>query len=172
MKIDGVSVYVHWSVFAIGGFILLQAFHRPALSFVGLLSYFGVLLIHETGHMVAARSRGCEVERIEMYPIFGVTYFSAPWSRFDHQVIAWAGVAAQAIIAAPLILWVLVFGYTRFDAVNAALAILGFFSLGVAIFNLLPFRPLDGSIAWGLLPAVIRRARVHDKQQNWRSTRR
>ncbi len=40
---------------------------------------------------------------------------------------------------------------------NAALAILGFFSLCTAAFNLLPIRPLDASIAWGLLPALFKR---------------
>jgi Zn-dependent protease len=170
LKIDGVDVYVHWSVFAISGFILLQAFRRPALSFVGLLSYYAVLLIHEIGHMIAARRRGCHVDRIELYPIFGITYFTEPWSRFDHQVIAWAGVAAQVVVAAPLIVWVALFGYSSVDALNAALAILGFFSVGVALFNLLPLPPLDGSIAWGIIPSLLKQ-QVHKSELNRRLPR-
>ena len=42
-------------------------------------------------------------------------------------VIAWGGVVAQAIVAVPLLAWVETFGYTRFQAVNAILAILGSF---------------------------------------------
>jgi hypothetical protein len=61
-----------------------------------------------------------------------------PWSKFDHCVIAWGGVLAQAVVAAPIVVGVTLFGYTRFEAVHAVLAILGFFSVGVAIFNLLP----------------------------------
>ena len=49
------------------------------------------------------------------------------------------------------------FGYSRFQPVNAMLAICGFLSLRFAVFNLLPIRPRDGSIAWGLLPALFKR---------------
>ena len=172
MKIDGVRVYVHWSVFAIALLILLQAIQRPALSFVGLICYFGVLLIHESGHMVVARQKGCDVDRIELYPIFGRTHFSNPWSEFDHQLIAWGGVIAQFLIAIPLMLWIAFFGYTKFEPLNAALVILGYFSFGVALFNLLPFRPLDGSIAWGIIPTLLRRgARSRDKRPSWSSRR-
>lgn len=55
----------------------------------------------------------------------------------------------------PLITWVVVFGYTRVDAINMIFAILGFFSLAVAIFNLLPVRRLDGSIAWQIFPELL-----------------
>jgi stage IV sporulation protein FB len=172
MKIDGVRVYVHWSVFAISAFILLQAFQRPALSFVGLLCYYSVLLLHESGHMVVARRKGCDVDRIELYPIFGLTHFSNPWSEFDHQVIAWGGVMAQALIAILLMLWIAIFGYTKFEALNAALVILGYFSFGVALFNLLPFRPLDGSIAWGIIPALLRRRSRSRDKDSYSSSRR
>ncbi len=99
--------------------------------------------------------------------------FSDPYSRYDHCVIAWGGVAAQAIVAVPLIAWVEIFGYTRFPPVNAALAILGFFSLSTGAFNLLPIRPLDGSIAWRLLPALLKRrpTRPIKREPAWRSWR-
>jgi Zn-dependent protease len=84
-------------------------------------------------------------------------------------VIAWGGVIAQAIIAFPLLLWLFFFGYTRFDAVNAVLAILGGYSICVAAFNLLPFRGLDGSIAWSIIPEYLRRRRSQPKARGaWR----
>jgi Zn-dependent protease len=169
MRIKGVPVYVHWSVLLIVAIILLNALRRPLLALFGLASYLGVLLIHEYGHVVAARRKLCEVISIEIYPVFGVTEFQTPWSRFDHCVIAWGGVIAQLIVALPLVAFVAVFGYTRFEPLNAALAILGFFSLGVAIFNLLPLHRLDGSIAWGFFPAFLQRLRTRRQQrQTWR----
>lgn len=158
-RIKGVDVYVHWSVLAISALILVSAIQRPTVSLVGLLCYWGVILIHETGHLIAAQRKRCAVFGIELYPIWGITRFSAPFSRLDHCEIAWAGVVAQAVVALPLVAWVLVFGYTRFEAANAALAILGGFSLFVAVFNLLPVQPLDGATAWGIVPAFIERAR-------------
>jgi Zn-dependent protease len=102
----------------------------------------------------------CKVFSVEIYPIFGLTKFEMPWSRFDHCVIAWGGVIAQAIVAVPIVVYVSVFGYTRFEPANAVLALLGFFSLGVAVFNLLPIRRLDGSTAWGIVPEAIKRFRM------------
>jgi Zn-dependent protease len=170
MKIRGVDVFVHWTVLVIVIFMIVGAFQRPALTLVGLASYLSVLLLHETGHLIAAHRRGCEVFSIKLYPVFGVTCFQTPWSRYDHCVIAWGGVVAQALVAIPLVLWVELFGFTPFEPVNAVLAILGFFSVAVACFNLLPFSPLDGATAWGIIPALIERARMGRRKSsmNWR----
>lgn len=159
-RIRGACVYVHWSVILIVAVVLVNARQRPVLTLVGLFSYLGVLVLHEGGHLVAAQRRGSRVHSIELYPILGITRFQTPWSRFDHCLIAWGGVVAQMVVAIPLIAWVVVFGYTPFEPLNAVLAIMGFCSIGVAIFNLLPIAPLDGATAWGLFPVLLERART------------
>jgi len=111
-----------------------------------------VFLIHEAGHALAAKRRGCGVISIELYPIFGITKFERLWSRLDHSLIARSGVMAQAISFIPLIAWVALFGYSKLEWFNMTIAILGFYSLAVARFNLLPVRPLDGATAWRLFP--------------------
>jgi stage IV sporulation protein FB len=145
MEIRGVDSYVHWTVFLVAALILAGVLRHPGLTLLGLAAYLSVLLIHEAGHLIAAQRKGCQVLSIELYPVFGVTRFSTPWSRVDHSVIAWGGVVAQAVVFVPLILWVVLFGYTRAEAVQMIFAILGFFSLGVVIFNLLPVAGLDGA---------------------------
>ena len=130
MEIRGVPTYVHWSVFAISAFILTNAASHPSLSILGLFCYYSVLLIHEAGHLYSAQRKGCQVQSIELYPVFGLTRFDSPWSKLDHFVIAWSGVIAQAVVFGPPIAWITVFGATRFGAVNMIFAILGFFSLG------------------------------------------
>jgi membrane-associated protease RseP (regulator of RpoE activity) len=160
LRIGGTDVSAHWSVLAVVAFILIGVLRRPVMSLIGLSAYLGVLMIHECGHMIVARRLGCTVSDIELYPVFAITRFSTPWSRFDHCLIAWGGVMAQAIVALPLVLFVAAFGYTRFEAINEIFAILGFFSLGVAVFNLLPIKPLDGSIAWEVVPEFIRRKKA------------
>src|SRR6267378_5780358 len=117
MEINGVKVFFHWSVLLIGAVILLSALEDPALAVVVLASYYGVILIHECGHMVAAQRKGCAVSSIELYPVWGITRFEEPYSRYDHCIIAWGGVVAQALVAVPLLVWVQVFGHTRFQAV-------------------------------------------------------
>lgn len=80
---------------------------------------------------------------------------------------------AQAIIAIPILVLVEIFGYTRFPPVNAILAIFGFFSLSVAVFNLIPVPPLDGAIALRLLPSLFKspRAPRDVRESGWRSWR-
>ena len=159
LRIKGVPVFVHWSVFLIAALILLNVLHHPMTSLLGLAAYMAVLLVHEAGHMIAAQRLHSEVISIQIYPIFGITKFEMPWSRFDHCVIAWGGVIAQAVIAIPIVAWVARFGYTSFEPINAVLALLGFFSVGVAVFNLLPIPPLDGATAWSIVPEFIGRLR-------------
>jgi len=173
MEIKGVKVFAHWSVLLIGAVILLGAISEPAMAFAVLASYYGVILLHECGHMVAAQSRHCAVWSIELYPVWGITRFSEPYSRFDHCVIAWGGVMAQVMVAAPIVVLTETFGYTRFQPLNAMLAIFGFFSVFVAAFNLIPAAPLDGAIAWGLLPALFKRSRARPVKRgpDWRSWR-
>jgi stage IV sporulation protein FB len=160
MQIRGVRVYAHWSVLLIGTLILFGALERPAETLAAWTAYFSVILIHECGHMIAAHRKGYEVTAIELYPIHGFARYQEPWSRYDHAVIAWGGVVAQAAVAVPLVTWVAIFGFTRSDAVNVAIGVLGYFSLIVAAFNLVPVPPLDGAKAWYLIPELIKRART------------
>lgn len=173
LRIRRVDVSLHWSVLLISVVILMGAVRRPFLSLVGLISYLSVLLIHECGHLILAQRLRCQVFAIEIYPIFAITRFEIPRSQFDHCVIAWGGVLAQLIVAVPLIAWVTVFGFTPFGVVNAAMAILGYFSLGIALWNLLPFAPLDGAIAWEIIPALFQRkpqppTRPRNDRGSWR----
>jgi hypothetical protein len=76
MQIQGVSVFVHWSVLLIGIVVSLGAISDPATAIPGLLSYYGVILLHEYGHMIFARRKHCTVWSIELYPIWGIARFS------------------------------------------------------------------------------------------------
>lgn len=164
MRIQRVPVYAHCSVVVLAIVILLGAIERPAVTLAAWTSYWGLLLIHEYGHMVVARRRRCEVFAIELYPILGFVRYSEPCCRYDDALIAWGGVTAQAIIAAPLIAWTSIFGFTHFDAVNVSLGILGYYSVVIAIFNLIPVAPFDGAKAWFLFPELIRRMKGHEQK--------
>ncbi len=170
MRIRNVPVLVHWSVFVISALMLLYAVKRPLVTLVVLLCYWSVLLIHECGHMVLAQRKHCKVFVIELYPICGFCRLQQPWSRMDHCVIAWGGVLAQLLVGLPLVMWIAVFGDTRSEAVNTALTILGGYSVLVAMLNLLPIRPLDGSIAWGVVPEFVRRWRERRKKRKTKRT--
>jgi len=157
-RIDAVDVYFHWSTMLVGGLVLIWYRDRLELTLAAVAAYLGVAMIHEWGHVVAARRRRCVAWSIEIYPILGLTRFSAPVSFFDACVIAWGGVLAQLAIAVPLVVWVALFGVTPFEPLNAALAILGPLSLLIAMLNLVPLGSCDGAKAWSLIPMLIARA--------------
>jgi membrane-associated protease RseP (regulator of RpoE activity) len=159
MRIEKVPVYAHWSLLCVTAVVLIGAVQRPAemLSLCG--SYYALILFHECGHLFAARRLGCEVISIRLYPVFGVTHFEEPWSQLDLAGIAWAGVGAQMLIAVPVFLWLKFFGFTKFDAVNVALGMFSYYSVLIAVLNLIPSPPLDGAIAWRIFPALLRRTR-------------
>ena len=79
-----------------------------------------------------------------------------PWSRLDDAVIAWGGVLAQLVVAFPLVIATSRHGFEGPELVNAAVAILGHWSLVIAAFNLVPIEPLDGARAWRVLPVLYR----------------
>jgi stage IV sporulation protein FB len=136
-------------------------------AFAILAGYYGVILLHECGHMIAAQRRGSVVSSIELYPIWGLTHFTEPHSRFDYCVIAWGGVLAQAIVGVPIVVYLEIFGTTRFQSLNTIMAIFGYFNLVIAIFNLIPLRPLDGAIAWRLLPSLFRRSPSRSRKRDF-----
>jgi hypothetical protein len=157
MQIRGTDVFVHWTVLVVLAIMLAGTLRNPLTTLAGVASYLGVFLLHEAGHMIAAQRKHCEVFAIELYPILGLVRFEIPWSRFDHCVIAWGGVLAQAIVGIPIIAWIVFFGYTRFEVVNVVLAIFGPLSMAMAAFNLIPAGRLDGATAWGLMPEFLKR---------------
>ena len=159
MQIRGADVYVHWSVFLIAALMLATVVRRPLVTLAGLAGWFGVMLIHECGHAFAAQRYRCAVQSIDLYPIFGVTWLETPWSRFADCVIVWGGVLAQAVVAIPVVVFLTHYGYSGSEPLNALLALLGPYSLMVAVVNLLPLGRLDGARAWRLLPALFENKR-------------
>jgi len=164
-RAGGVDVYVHLSVFLIAAVVLAGSLRSPVTAVIGMAAFLSVMLLHEAGHLAVARRMGYEPRSIELYPMFGFARFEQPESRFDRAAIAWGGVAAQAAVGIPVALGTALLGYTPFAAVNAALVILGSFSLFLAAFNLLPFYPLDGVTAWDAIPAYLERRRTRRRRR-------
>jgi Zn-dependent protease len=158
-RVGGTTVYLHWSVVVIATIALLVDVKNVASTLFLVASYLGVLLLHEWGHARAARRKGYGVWSIELYPFHGLTRYDAPRSQYDACVVAWGGVLAQLAVGVPLVLWSVVFGFTTIGVVNAIVAIFGYLSLVWVALSLLPVAPLDGALAWKILPHLWRRRR-------------
>jgi Zn-dependent protease len=158
-RVRGVPLFVHWSVPAIALFIVGAGIRIFATAVAVVLSFIAMLLIHELGHQLVARAKGCHVLAIELYPLHGLCRFSAPFDAFDDALIAWGGVLAQFAVAIPFAIYATWFGFTSMAPVAVIIAILGAFSPAIALLNLIPVKPLDGAKAWTLVPILWRRAR-------------
>ena len=156
-RLSGTTVYVHWSVIVITALLLMNSINDAAATLFLVASYLGVLLLHEWGHALAARRKGYAVWSIELYPLHGFTRYDAPHSHYDACVVAWGGVLAQFAVGLPLVLWAAIFGFTSVGVLNALIAIFGYLSLVLAVFNLMPVLRLDGVLAWQIVPHLWRR---------------
>jgi Zn-dependent protease len=155
-RIDGVDVNLHWSTLVICALIVAFSLPNPTNALVLILSFFAILMVHEWGHVIAARRCRCVAWSIEIYPLFGLTRISAPASFYDECVIAWGGVLAQLAVATPLLAGAALFGASS-PATKAAVGIFGYFNLIIAILNLIPARGLDGAKAWSIVPMLVGR---------------
>ncbi len=170
LRVRGVPVYVHWSVPALAIFILGVGVERILIVGAAVVAYLAMLAIHELGHQLVAQWRGYQVNRIELNPFHARCWLDHPEGQLDASLIASGGVVAQWLVALPFIGYRLVFGYTPYEPINAFIAILGFLSPGVAMFNLLPVAPLDGKKAWSFFPLLWRRWRFSHRSRQHEQT--
>lgn len=118
----------------------------PRLIYVlgGLLMLYAVVWCHEMGHVLAARRWGIETPQITLSPLGGLAHMdsAAPHPRAE-MLISLAGPCTHLLLLAPA------YALTRLvpdEPVWGWLLAQSFWdlNLGLLVFNLLPFYPLDG----------------------------
>lgn len=119
-----------------------------SLAFVILL--FGCVLLHEFGHVIAARAFGVRTPDITLYPIGGVARLERmPEKPVQELIVALAGPAVNVVIAA--LLFLLLGAGAAFggagelnDPGSALLSRLAAVNVFLVLFNLIPAFPMDG----------------------------
>ncbi|MDQ3035773.1 MAG: hypothetical protein M3Y87_25445 [Myxococcota bacterium] len=158
-----VPIRLHWSLA-----IAMALAGRFTLG--GAVGIFVVILVHELGHAALVRARGLRAIGIEMHWMGGeCRYDGSGASPLDVSIVAWGGVAAQAVLLA--IAWPL----ARILEPTGVLGDLAYAlvvpNFVIMALNLLPIGPLDGARAWALLPMLGRRAgrrRLEEKHEKLR----
>lgn len=136
MKIAGISFRVH-PLFLV---VLAVAYFGRALPEV--LGLFVIVVLHELGHVIAARLLGYQTESIELLPFGGVARLSSSSFGFSprHEtIIAIAGPLVNFLLA----LLGLLAHFALFISEPVALSFVTV-NLSLFFFNLLPGLPLDG----------------------------
>ncbi len=136
MKMFGIKIHIHPLFLAVMALAVYGGFA------VDLSLWFLVVILHEIGHIVAARRYGYVVEGVELLPFGGVARMAASTLGFQvrHEtVIALCGPLVNLILA--LVTAMLHITGLVGDRVAADFLMINGM---IALFNLLPALPLDG----------------------------
>lgn len=115
------------------------------LGLASVLLLFASILAHEFGHALVARSRGVEVEEIDLWLLGGVARMRGqPKTADDELLYALAGPAVTAVIALVFGLAWLLLPSTAPSAVHALIVYQAEVNAAILLFNLIPAFPLDG----------------------------
>jgi len=157
-----VPIFVHWTILLWLPWYWLQS-RSFMWAVLTLLAYTALLLAHELGHALAARSRRLRVHSIRLYVLHGQCEFEAPYHERDHVFIAWGGVLAQMCV---LVVALAALFATRILMPEGEYVLAPLFyvfidaNLVIAAINLIPVAPLDGHLAWRILPPLWDRLRA------------
>lgn len=152
--VNGIAVRVHITFLLFLAWIGFAAYARGGQaaaieSTIYILLLFACVLLHEFGHVLAARRYGIRTPDITLLPIGGVARLERmPEHPSQELVVALAGPAVNVVIAA--ILYLLVGGFGGGEAPDLANPSAGlmerllWINLFLAAFNLIPAFPMDG----------------------------
>jgi len=155
LRIHGVSVRVHWSLplFALAVALVMED-RIAALAVV--MSYMGLVVVHELGHWTAARSLGLRVHALELVWLGGLVRIDPPRRPRDVAIVYGAGVAAQFVVLVAASAWLALSGSERSLAHEVVLGVLVLVNAIVIGINLFPVESTsgglqtDGTVLWKL----------------------
>ncbi|XWX03219.1 site-2 protease family protein [Aggregatilineales bacterium SYSU G02658] len=182
LTIRGIQLRVHltfpliliWAMLQFGLFTGL-GWEGALFGVIVILLLFGIVVLHELGHSIAAQNYGIDVEEIVLLPIGGVALLKRiPEKPMQEFVIAIAGPAVNFALAGVLLVLDALFGLAgRYaDPVQGlgdlqTLSVASVFNyvfvanLFLAFFNLIPAFPMDGGrILRALLATRLNYARA------------
>jgi Zn-dependent protease len=169
LRIYGAPVYLHWSTLLVMGGLLGISFNSPILALISICSYFGIIMLHETGHAFVANILGCDVRGVYLGFLHGKCECELPYNQKHKSLIAWGGVAAQLVVALPLIIGSQTLSINEIYGFGPIVAFLGYISALVALVNLAPSRELDGYEAWKLIPVLVKEHIARKKNKRKKS---
>jgi Zn-dependent protease/CBS domain-containing protein len=155
-RIAGIDVYLHGTFLILIAWVALTHYFAhysltEAVAGAGfVLSLFGIVVLHELGHALAAGRYGIATRDITLLPIGGVARLERmPEDPKQELVVALAGPAVNVVLAA--ILFAILQVGEGLSSMDGVMLVGGKFldqllwvNVSLAVFNLLPAFPMDG----------------------------
>jgi Zn-dependent protease len=126
-----VPVFLHVSWLIVFTVVL---FSIPQISPI-LIMFFGIVLAHEFGHVLAGQYFGQKAFKITLYPIGGVAMMDIP-KKPEHELLVTLAGPFVNVLFIP-ILWAISIKYEFF-------VFLSYLNFTMLAFNLIPAFPMDG----------------------------
>jgi Zn-dependent protease len=154
--IRGVPIFVRGSLPTTG--LLIACFADAGV--IGTISYstafIALILVHELGHLAAARAQGLRVFAIVISGVGGSCLTQLPRGVRDTFVLFAGGLIAQAVLLATTLATVAVLGDPQSPGWHAVVVTFTIVNLLVAATNLVPGKirqdlSNDGAVLWDLL---------------------
>ena len=155
-RIAGIDVYVHFTFLLLLGWVAISHYlahgdlaeAMSGLAFI--LALFGIVVLHELGHALAARRYGIRTRDITLLPIGGVARLERmPEDPWQELVVALAGPAVNVVLAAG-IYFALALG-RGVESLDESVRVGGglldqlfWVNVSLVAFNVLPAFPMDG----------------------------
>jgi Zn-dependent protease/predicted transcriptional regulator len=155
-RIAGIDVYMHFTFLILLAWIGVSYYLQNRdlwEAFVGvvfILALFGIVVLHELGHALAARRYGIATRDITLLPIGGVARLERiPEDPKQELVVAVAGPAVNVVLAAAIYVGTTL-GSGLVEPTDAArvggafLSQMFYVNVLLVVFNVLPAFPMDG----------------------------
>lgn len=156
---NGVAIRAHWTL-PLPLLLLLSGTEGAQGVCIG---WALILVCHELGHAAVARRFGVPVLSLDFHALGGACRFLDTGTPLQTALIAWGGVAAQAVLLLAAILFDTVFP-AKGDRASAATMYLILLNGVIALANLMPTQPFDGARAWRAIPLVVRASRRRSRR--------
>lgn len=159
----GVPVYMGWSLYPVVILVILGMFSDVSI-LVGAISWWGVMVLHEFGHMWYATRQNLRVFEIQLHLFHGLCEYEKPEFPYTNYVIAWGGVIFQLFIAIPCIIILMLIGKDLPWYLLTPVFIFGPASLMIAVINLVPSEGFDGAVCWKAIPLYFKYQKPRKKK--------
>lgn len=155
-RLAGIDVFVHFTFFLLLAWVGLgnffsESFDAALHQVAFMMMLFGIVVLHELGHALAARRYGIATRDITLLPIGGVARLERmPDEPRQELVVAIAGPAVNVVLAALFFGLATVLGDfhtvgSMEAAIQGSLPVRLFWAnIVLIVFNLLPAFPMDG----------------------------
>jgi ATP-dependent Clp protease adapter protein ClpS len=157
--VGATTLYLHWS-FPLGGLLVstMTGFAFPAVIYYCLL-FTLLTVLHECGHVIAAKAHGLQVDSVEISWLGGMCTIQAPRGVAEALMIFSAGLVVQIAVLLLTILYVLLVGQPTTALGKCTVTIFTFVNAIIIIVNIIPAKVQlgfanDGLVLWRLFTHV------------------